>query len=327
VVGKRKKEVIMGSATHALTKEGLNASRSVLSERIVRWTGEAGPVLETAIPGLSLMRYEAPTEPMSYMYEPCVCLVAQGAKRVLLGDEEYVYDANHYLITSMGLPVVANVTEASKEAPLLGLVMKLDLNVVAQLLVDSQLPLHRVRQSSRVIAASQVSPQLIEVFIRLIDLLEEPTDIPILAPLLQKEILYRLLVGEQGERLRQIVMAGSHGHQIARAIDWLKENYTKPLRIDALASHTGMSTSTFHHHFRNLTSMSPLQFQKSMRLHEARRLMLAEKQDAANAAFQVGYESPSQFTREYKRQFGATPLRDIKNLQQTIQSNGAIEAV
>jgi AraC-like DNA-binding protein len=326
MIGKGKKEMIMHDGTHGLTKEGMHTARSELGERIARWTEGAGPVLETAIPGLSLMKYEAPTEPMSYMYEPCICLVAQGTKRVFLGDEEYVYDANHYLITSVGLPVVANVTEASEEVPLLGLVMKLELNAVAQLLVDSQLPLHRVRQSSRGIAASQVSPQLFEGFIRLIGLLEEPSDIPILAPLLQKEILYRLLVGDQGERLRQIVMAGSHGHQIARALDWLKENYTKPLRVDDLASHTGMSTSTFHHHFRNLTSMSPLQFQKSMRLHEARRLMLAEKQDAANAAFLVGYESPSQFTREYKRQFGATPLRDIKNLQQIIRTNGRIEA-
>jgi AraC-like DNA-binding protein len=325
MIGKRKKEMNMDNTTNGLKKESLDTARSELSERIARRIEKAGPLLETAIPGLTLMKYEAPTEPMSYMYEPSICLVAQGAKRVLLGDEEYVYDANHYLITSVGLPVVTNVTEASKEIPLLGLVMKLDLNVVAQLLVDSQAPLHRIQQSSRGIAASQASPQLFEAFVRLIDLLAEPSDIPILAPLLQKEILYRLLMGEQGKRLRQIVMAGSHGHQIARAIDWLKGNYTKPLRVDDLASQSGMSTSTFHHHFRNLTSMSPLQFQKTMRLHEARRLMLAEQQDAANAAFRVGYESPSQFTREYKRQFGATPLRDIKNLQQTIGSNGTIE--
>ena len=315
----------MCSAKQGFTQKDLNTKRSELSERIVRWT-EDNAHLESTIPGLRLIKYEAPTEPMSSIYEPCICLVAQGAKRVLLGSEEYVYDANHYLITSVGLPVVANVTQASQDVPLLGLVMKLDLNVVAQLLVDSQMPLHRVRQSSRVIAASHVSPQLLGVFVRLIDLLEEPTDIPILAPLLQKEILYRLLMGEQGERLRQIVIAGSHGYHIARAVGWLTENYTKPLRIDDLASQFGMSTSTFHHHFRNLTSMSPLQFQKTMRLHEARRLMLVEKQDAANAAFLVGYESPSQFTREYKRQFGATPLRDIKNLQQTIRSSGAIEA-
>jgi AraC-like DNA-binding protein len=316
----------MHRSEHGLTKEGLVEARSELSERIARWTAEAGPLLETAIPGLSLMRYEAPTKPMSYMYEPCICLVAQGAKRVLLGDEEYVYDANHYVITSVGLPVVANVKDASEEVPLLGLVMKLDLSMVAQLLVDSHMPLHRVRQSSRGIAASEISPQLLEVFARLIDLLEDPTDIPILAPLLQKEILYRLLTGDQGERLRQIVMAGSHGYQIARAIDWLKENYTKPLRIDELASQSGMSTSTFHYHFRNLTSMSPLQFQKCLRLYEARRLMLTEHQDATSVAFHVGYESPSQFTREYKRQFGAPPLRDIKNLHQTLQSNGTFQA-
>jgi AraC-like DNA-binding protein len=258
---------------------------------------------------------------MSAMYEPCICLVAQGAKRVLLGDEEYVYDANHYLITSVGLPVVANVTEASEEVPLLGLVMKLDLSVMSQLLVDSQMPLHRVRQPSRGIAVSEVSSHLLNAFVRLIDLLEEPSDIPILGQLLQKEILYRLLMDEQGERLRQIVMAGTHGHQIAKSIEWLRENYAQPLRVDVLASKSGMSTSTFHHHFRMLTGMAPLQYQKCMRLQEARRLMLTEYQDATSVAFLVGYESPSQFTREYKRQFGDPPLRDIKNLHQTLRSN------
>jgi len=316
----------MCSAKQGFTQKDLNTKRGELSERIARWT-EDNPHLETTIPGLRLIKYEGPTEPMSAMYEPCICLVAQGAKRVLLGDEEYVYDANHYLITSVGLPVVANVTEASEEVPLLGLVMKLDLSVMSQLLVDSQMPLHRVRQPSRGIAVSEVSSHLLNAFVRLIDLFEEPSDIPILGQLLQKEILYRLLMDEQGERLRQIVMAGSHGHQIAKAIEWLRKNYAQPLRIEELASQSGMSTSTFHHHFRMLTGTTPLQYQKCMRLQEARRLMLTEHQDATSVAFLVGYESPSQFTREYKRQFGAPPLRDIKNLHQTLRSNGTIGAV
>jgi len=303
--------------------DDLTAPRHALAERISRWT-ERDHRLETAIPGLGLRRYESPTDPTSYLHDPSICLVAQGAKRVALGDEEYVYDADNYLITSVGLPVVAHVTEASKDVPLLGLIMKLDLRVVSQLLVDSDLPIHRVQQSTRGMAVSEVSPSLLNAFIRLIDLLDEPTDIPILAPLLRKEIVYRLLVGGQGMHLRRIALAGSHGHQVTKALDWLKENYSKPLRVDELASRAGMSASTFHHHFRSLTAMSPLQFQKWMRLHEARRLMLSENQDATTAAFLVGYESPSQFSREYKRKFGAPPLRDIKNLHQVEHVSGNV---
>ena len=151
----------------------------------------------------------------------------------------------------------------------------------------------------------------------MIELLAEQQDIPILAPIIQREIIYRLLVGDQGARLRQIASAGSQGHQIARVIDWLKSHYTSPLRIDDLARQANMSASTFHHHFRALTAMSPLQFQKVLRLNEARRLMLIEPLDATTAAFQVGYESTSQFSREYSRLFGAPPLRDITNLRQT----------
>ncbi len=157
---------------------------------------------------------------------------------------------------------------------------------------------------------------LLTAFQRLVDLLDEPKDIPILAPVIQREIIYRLLVGDQGARLRQIASAGSQSHQISKAIDWLKGNFTQPLRIDDLATQVNMSTSTFHHHFRTLTAMSPLQYQKTLRLNEARRLMLAERLDAATAAFQVGYESPSQFSREYSRMFGAPPLRDIMELRQ-----------
>lgn len=294
----------------------LGASLRLLADHISRWTAKNSR-LETNVPGLLLVKYEAPTEPMSGMYEPCICLVAQGAKRVLLGEEEYVYDANHYLISSVGLPVVANVVEASKEVPLLGLVLKLDLRVVAQLMVDSSLPHPRARRSGRGLAVSEVCPPLLNAFQRLLDLLDHPEDIPILAPLVHKEILYRLLVGEQGPRLRQMASAGSHSNQIARAIDWLRDNYSQQLKVENLAKQLGMSPSTFHHHFRAVTAMSPLQYQKWMRLHEARRLMLTERQDAASAAIQVGYESPSQFSREYRRQFGAPPLRDIKRLQTT----------
>ncbi|WP_319584196.1 AraC family transcriptional regulator [uncultured Pseudodesulfovibrio sp.] len=295
------------------TNDAISTARSALAERIYRLT-ENDDHLMSDIPGLMLVRYENTTEPKSAMYEPCICLVAQGAKRVQLNDEEYVYDENHMLITSVGLPVMAHVLKASKEAPFLSLVLKIDLNMVAQLMVDSNLPVPRTRQTGRGMAVCEVSETLLDSFQRLVDLLDTPEDIPILSPLILKEILYRLLMGELGPRLRQIATAESHGQQVARTVDWLRDNYTKPLTVEVLAKRTGMSVSTFHHHFRAMTAMSPLQFQKWLRLHEARRLMLTESQDATTAALQVGYESPSQFSREYKRQFGEPPLRDIKNL-------------
>lgn len=251
------------------------------------------------------------------MYEPSICLVAQGAKRVLLGDDTYVYDARNYLITSVHLPTVVQITEASPEQPYLGLSMRLDQREISQLMVDSNLPPPPPQQSTRGMATSDVTLPLLSAFHRLIDLLGEEKDIPILAPIIQREIIYRLLVGDQGARLRQIASAGSQSQQIARAIEWLKGNFTQPLRIDDLAEQARMSSSTFHHHFRSMTALSPLQYQKHLRLNEARRLMLTERFDAATAAFQVGYESPSQFSREYSRLFGAPPLRDIARLRQS----------
>ena len=250
------------------------------------------------------------------MYEPSICLIAQGAKRVQLADESYVYDAQHYLITSVHLPTVVQVIEASPEKPYLGLSLTFDLHEVARLMADSQLPPPKSQQSDRGMATGETTLPLLNAFERLIDLLDNEPDIPILAPVIQREIIYRLLVGDQGARLRQIASAGSRSQQIARSIEWLKENFSRPLRIDDLAAKASMSPSTFHHHFRAMTALSPLQYMKQLRLQEARNLMLAQQLDAATAAFRVGYESPSQFSREYSRLFGAPPLRDISNLRQ-----------
>ena len=289
--------------------------REALGNSVAQWTVK-GDQTVTAIPGLSLYRREAPTEPMTYMYEPSICLTAHGAKRVLLGDDTYVYDADHFLVTSVDLPVVGQVIKASREKPYLGMILKLDQRSIVQLMVDSNLPPPRAQQSSRGMATSEVTLPLLTAFQRLIGLLDETNDIPILAPIIQREIFYRLLVGDQGARLRQIASAGSQSHQIARAIYWLKGHFTQPLRIEDLAAQVHMSTSTFYHHFRTLTAMSPLQYQKWLRLNEARRLMLTERFDASRAAFEVGYESPSQFSREYCRLFGAPPVRDITNLRE-----------
>ncbi len=296
----------------------LEHARKALRKSIARFANisDCKECVTTAIPGLSLWLYDEVSDPESGLYEPSVCITVQGAIRLLQGDDSYVYDARHFLITSVDLPTVGQVIEASREKPCLGLLLKLDLKEVSQFMADSKLPPPRPLQSSRGMATGKITLPLLTAFQRLIDLLDEPKDIPILAPIIQREILYRLLVGEQGARLRQIAASGSQSNQIARAIDWLKGNFMRPLRIDDFAARVNMSTSTFRHHFRQVTAMSPLQYQKWLRLSEARRLMLTEQLDATTAAFQVGYESPSQFSREYSRLFGAPPLRDITNLRQ-----------
>ncbi len=298
-----------------LENTAMESALGAFRKSIARWTGSDNRFV-TPIAGLSLSRYEEPTKPESIMYEPRVCVIAQGAKRALLGDDTYSYDERHYLITSIHLPTFVQIIRASKDKPYLGLILRLDQSELSQLMVDSSLPPPRPQQSSRGMATAEVTLPLLAAFQRLIDLLNEPQDIPILAPIIKREIYYRLLVGDQGAQLRQTASAGSQSRQIARAIDWLKSNFTQQVHIDDLATKVNMSTSTFHHHFRVLTAMSPLQYQKWLRLNEARRLMLAESLDAGTAALQVGYESPSQFSREYNRLFGAPPLRDIKALRQ-----------
>lgn len=294
--------------------EALADAMGFLAEKMDRWTLTRGNEPTSAYPALSMYRYQAPTELTGYMQEPSLCLIAQGHKRVLLGEDEYFYDQNHYLITSIDLPLVAQILEASEKKPYLGLTLKLEKKHIAQMMVDNELSISRAQDAGRGLAVSKITLPMVQAFLRLLDLLDHPEDIPALAPLIQREILYRLLTGEQGQRLRQISMVGSHSHQIARAIDWLKENYDKTFKVDDLASYSGMSTSSLHYHFRALTAMSPLQFQKRLRLNEARQLMLMEQKDATTAAFEVGYESPSQFSREYSRLFGAPPSRDIRRL-------------
>lgn len=293
-----------------------NALLRALVTGIARWTRNC-EALETAVPGLTFYHYDSPTEPRSGLHEPSICLVAQGSKRIFLENEAFVYDVNRYLIASVHLPTTYQVLTASPDAPYLGLLLKFDLRELSQLMVDSNLPASPTPPSSRAMATGEITLPLLSAFQRLVGLLDTPEDIPILAPIIHREILYRLLIGEQGERLRQIASSGSRSHQIARAIHQLKENFTRPLRVEELAALAHMSTSSFHSYFRSLTSLSPLQYQKHLRLQEARRLMLAENLDATSAAFRVGYESSSQFSREYSRLFGAPPLRDVKNLRQT----------
>ncbi|EMR9625823.1 AraC family transcriptional regulator [Vibrio parahaemolyticus] len=288
-----------------------------LAKLIDRWTGNANQY-DTPISGLRFSRWTTPTPPTSYTHNPSICLIAQGRKRVLLGEESFIYDANHFLISSVDLPIIANIIEASEEQPYLGLIMELDLTEISQLIVDSELAFTQSKEAQKGIAVGELSESLLDAFVRLAELLDEGQNIKILAPIIKREIFYRLLMSEQGTRLHQIVTTGSHSHQIAKAIDWLKNNFVKPLSVGDLASYTGMSKSSFYTHFRSMTSMTPLQFQKKLRLSEARRLMLTENLDAMAATFKVGYESPSQFSREYSRLFGAPPSKDIKSLRENL---------
>lgn len=288
-----------------------------LAAKVLKWTSTDQEV-KIPIPGMEFHRYSTPTMPVSVVHKPSVCLVVQGSKQVQLNEDIYLYDANHYLFTSVNFPIIANIVEASPEVPFLGITWELDLQVVSQLIADSDLPASRSTRTERGVDLGEVTPELLNTYIRVLDLLETPDDIPYLAPLIHKELVYRLLTGAQGDRLRQVVSANSSSQQISQAVDWIISNFDKPVRGEELAARAGMSKSTFHEHFRSVTDMTPLQFQKWMRLQEARKLMLAEKMDVASAACRVGYESPSQFSREYSRQFGASPKRDIKRLQETI---------
>ena len=274
--------------------------------------------IDTDVPGLSLHRWTEPTDPTSYMLAPSICLIGQGRKRLFLGEETFIYDAEHFLITSVELPVVTQIIEASPEKPYLGLTMELDLRLISQLMIDNQITPDKKQTDRCGIGVSRVPGNLNDAFCRLLGLASQPEDIEPLAPLIQQEIFYRLLKSDQGPRLRNITSNANHGYQIARTIEWMKENFSKPVKVEDLANNSGMSVSAFHNHFRSMTAMSPLQFQKKMRLNEARRLMLAEHLDASKAAFEVGYESPSQFSREYSRLFGAPPMKDIRQLSQRV---------
>ena len=287
-----------------------------IKEIIAKWTRNEHR-LETSIPGLWLFSADSLGPKMGGLYELSICMVVQGAKQVVLGNDIFVYDAENYLFTSVDLPTIVQITEASPEKPYLGLKLLLDLRELSQLMIDKNLPSPPARKVSRGMTTGKLTSSLSGSFKRLLELLETPEDIPILAPLIKKEIHYRLLTGEEGSYLRQIASAGTLSRQIANAIAWMRKNFSEPLRIEELASLVNMSKSAFHHHFRQLTAMSPLQYQKALRLNEARRLMLTERLDASTAAFNVGYESTSQFSREYSRHFGAPPMRDVTALRES----------
>ena len=271
----------------------------------------------TEIPGVSLHRRTAPTPPCRTTYHPGIIVVAQGSKQVNLGKSSFIYDEAHYLLTAVDLPIVSWVAEATPEIPCLVLSLKLDISMVRELLGRDEIHVADARSGSPAMSIGETTPEFLSACCRLLDLLNRPADIPFLSGLIQREIIYRILSGPEGARLLAIATLGDQSQRTAKAIAWIAANYAKTLRVEELAALSSMGVSTLHHHFRMLTSMSPLQYQKQLRLQSARNLMLNSGMDAASAAFEVGYESPTQFSREYSRFFGQPPVRDIRAIRES----------
>lgn len=275
----------------------------------------ADGVHRTRIPRLSLIRISRPTEPLHRLYAPEFCIFAQGKKEVFVGGEVYTCDRDRNLVVSVDLPVVGQIVEASPEVPYLGLQLDLDPAMLGGLMLEAKMEAANGRSPGSGLAPGANSLELLDAVVRLLRLLDTPRDAGILAPLAEREILYRLLTGEQGRTLGQIALSDGKVGQVGRAISWIKDHYREPFRVEDVAVEARMSSSALHQHFKAVTSLSPLQYQKRLRLQEARRLMLGSSLDAATAGFAVGYESASQFSREYRRLFGAPPLRDSEKMK------------
>jgi AraC-like DNA-binding protein len=286
-----------------------------IAERFTPGEGE----FPTIIDNLFLSRRSTPSEPFHSSYRPCLAIVLQGTKSLRLGTETINYTMGEYLLSSFDLPVTWRVTEASPDVPHFCLGLAIDNERLADLLHRVEVPRPQSRaESQRGISVNPVSPELLDATVRFLRLLDRPEDIRAMAPLIQQEILYRILTGPDGARLLNIAVTDSNSNRIARAIGWLRQNYARPLRIEELAERVNMSESSLHHHFKAVTAMTPGQFQKKLRLHEARRLMLVEKLDVGTAGHRVGYQSPSQFSREYSRLYGLSPLRDVDSVRETV---------
>ncbi|PLY41881.1 AraC family transcriptional regulator [Janthinobacterium sp. ROICE36] len=276
----------------------------------------------TAIGNLTFHRQSSVTESLFHAARPSVAIIAQGGKQVTLGTETFHYSRMQYLLTSVDLPVQVRVVEASVDQPHLCVVLGIDIADVAALL-ESDNAAQKILPATRGISVSDVSPELLDAMLRLVRLLDKPEEIAALAPLIRRELTYRLLNGPVGARLRHMALASSQSHQVGQAIDWIKHHYAQPLRIEQLAGMANMSMSSLHHHFKAITAMTPMQYQKLLRLQEARRLMLVEQIDAGTAGYRVGYASESQFSREYSRQFGRAPMRDVGQVRAQLSGANA----
>jgi AraC-like DNA-binding protein len=298
-------------------KQRVQSNRDELVERMARAISEDG-IMEV-FPGLFLGRSSQLTEKVHSVFKPAFCVIAQGGKQVLLGEEVFRYDAGRYLISTVDLPIVSQVVEGSKERPYLSFRLNLDASLAASVMMESGIEIKRGDTRVKAMDVSSIDANMLDAVVRLARLLDTPDEIQILAPLIIREIVYRLLRGEQGARLSHLLASGGDTRRISKAVEQLRQNIDQPLEIENIARELGMSVSGFHHHFKSVTAMSPLQFQKQIRLQEARRLMLGEDLDAASAGFRVGYEDPSYFSREYKKLFGAPPQRDIAKLRSNLE--------
>ena len=303
------------AATRADTKPARIEMRKELARRIAGHAASHGEH-PTAIPGLLLFCRTAPTPCRRGAYEPSFSVFAQGRKRVDLGGTSYLCDESSFLLTSIDVPVQSQIIEASEKTPMLSMLLRLDMPTVREVLSREDLPQAEMLVQPRGMAVGETTAGLLGACLRLIELLDTPEDIPFLSHLLQREIVYRILRTPQADRLRAIATAGDPSNKTARAIAWLKANYAKPLHMEELAAVARMGVSTLHHQFRALTAMSPLQYQKQLRLQIARQRMVMDGMDATSAAYEVGYESISQFSREYSRFFGQPPMRDVRTLRE-----------
>lgn len=309
-------EVAEISSTEKNSLLGQQRKLAALMKRFIDQDG----FQSTAIPSLDFIRASSLSEPLHTLYSPSLCVIVQGAKTVLLGKEYYKYDASSYLVASVHLPIIGQIIEATSQSPYLGLKLSFSSDQILEIIKASQFVLSKQPDLKRGLLVTKTSPSLLDALLRLVSLLETPSEIPILAPLFIKEILFRVLQDDHGYLIRQFAIIGSHAHTIAKAIAFINNDITRPLRIDDLAKEMSLSPSSLHHQFKKVTAMSPLQYQKQIRLQEARRLLLSETATAAEAGYKVGYESPSQFSREYARMFGLPPMSDIKNLKDSIHA-------
>jgi len=295
----------------------LEAQRAELADRVARYATQEGPQ-DCAVPGLVLVRASAPSHGMPTVYHPSLCVVVQGRKQAQLADEVYVYDPLNYLVVSMTLPMVGQILEATPERPYLCLRIDIDPMVVNELVLQLGSSAPPPPSDGRALFVARTDAPLLDAMLRLVRLLDTPREAGVLAPLILREIQYRVLTGELGQRLRELCRVEGPSQRIAQVIERLKTHFAEPLRIDALAASVHMSPSSLYERFKAATAMTPLQFQKQLRLQEARRLMLTEGLDAAAAGYRVGYESASQFSREYRRLFGAPPRREIEAVRRTL---------
>lgn len=302
----------------------VQAQREELVERVAQAVRTDGPA--QPLPGLHLHRLSASRGPVHGVTRPSFCVIAQGSKEVLLGDSRYRYDPYHYLLATVELPSVSHVLEASPARPYLSLRLELPPALVNAVMVESGQILPASQTEARAMDVSALDAKLLDAIVRLVRLLDTPAEARILLPLITQEIIYRLLHGEQGSRLHHVALADGYTPHIAKAIKRLRQEFDQPLRVEQMARELGMSVSSFHHHFKAVTAMSPLQFQKRLRLQEARRLMLGEALDAASAGYRVGYDDAAYFSREYKSLFGLPPMRDVERLRESSRTTSYLVA-